>query len=198
MIVPTWDRVFSERSDCWAHPWDSWDPWEVHTRGEPLGKQVELLRVEGVSDRKGSDSSFVTQRIGQIHGGTQTVWYKYTPTEAATFTDKPHRYSERRLKCSGRCPDVREQHLYPVILVSTEGRTFLLHYPGRKSLEAALLAFVFLLTYFSPEEKRFFRLVSLGKELNMLNSAPSRASPSDLPAFRREAFLPVLWDRIAS
>ena len=85
-----------------------------------------------------------------------------------------------------------------MILVSTEGRTFLSHHPGGKSLEAALLAFVFLLTYFSPGEKGFFRLVSLGKELNMLNSAPSRASPSDLPAFRREAFLPVLWDWIAS
>ena len=33
---------------------------------------MELLRVEGVSDRKGPDSSFITQRIGQIHGGTQT------------------------------------------------------------------------------------------------------------------------------
>lgn len=84
-----------------------------------------------------------------------------------------------RLKRSGKCPDVREQHLYPMILVSTEGRTFLLHHPGGKSLEAALLAFVLLLTHFSPEEKGLFRLVSLGEELNMLNSAPSRASPSD-------------------
>lgn len=64
-------------------------------------------------------------------------------------------------------------------------------------MEGALLAFVLPLTYFSPEEKGFFRLESPGEELNILNSAPSRASPSDLPAFRRET-LPVLWDWIAS
>lgn len=68
-----------------------------------------------------------------------------------------------RLKYSGKCPDVREQHLYPMILVSMEGRTFLLHHPGGKSLEAALLAFALLLTYFSLEEKGFFRLMSLGE-----------------------------------
>lgn len=43
------------------------------THGDPLGRQVEQLRVEGVSDRKGADSGFATQRIRQIHADTQTV-----------------------------------------------------------------------------------------------------------------------------
>lgn len=87
-----------------------------------------------------------------------------------------------------------------MILVSTERRTFLLHHPGGKSVEGAFLAFLLLPfpSPISPQRRRdFFRLVSLGEELNMLNSAPSRGFPSDLPAFRRET-LPVLWDWIAS
>lgn len=45
---------------------------ERHTWGS-IREQVEQLRVEGVSDRKGADSGFTTQRIRQIHAGTQTV-----------------------------------------------------------------------------------------------------------------------------
>lgn len=84
MVMTTWDSIFSEHSDYWEHLRDCLGSMRS-THGEPLGRQVEQLRVEGVS-------GFATQRIRQIHGGTQPV---------ATFTDKLHRYSERKTKMLG-------------------------------------------------------------------------------------------------
>ena len=72
MVNTPWDSIFLEHSDCWEHLQDCLGSMRS-THGEPLGRQVEQLRVEGVSDRKGADSSFATQRIRQIHRGTQTV-----------------------------------------------------------------------------------------------------------------------------
>lgn len=65
MVMTTWDSIFSEHSDYWEHLRDCLGSMRS-THGEPLGRQVEQLRVEGVS-------GFATQRIRQIHGGTQPV-----------------------------------------------------------------------------------------------------------------------------
>lgn len=59
-----------------------------------------------------------------------------------------------------------------MILVSTERRTFLLHHPGGKSVEGALLAFVLPLTYFSPEEKGFFQIGELGRRAEHAQLSP--------------------------
>ena len=46
MVNTPWDSIFLEHSDCWEHLQDCLGSMRS-THGEPLGRQVEQLRVEG-------------------------------------------------------------------------------------------------------------------------------------------------------
>lgn len=96
-----------------------------------------------------------TQRIRQTHRGTQALLlYKHTLRHTATLTGLPtERHApldiqKERQERSDKCPDVREEHLYTTTHVSKKGKTFLLHDPGKESVEESLHAFVHPSTIF--------------------------------------------------
>lgn len=84
---------------------------------EPTGRPVEELRFRGVGSRKGADSSFATQTpkesVRYMETHRHLYQYNILPDTQPQKNTHPQIFQRERQKCSEKCPDVREKHLYP-------------------------------------------------------------------------------------